>query len=411
MRVLAVGNRYPPHGIGGYELVWRSAVLHLRASGHDVGVLTTDHRDPVAGGPSDDAGVHRELRWWWRDGDFPRYSLRERVAIERHNHAVLRRHLDSLRPDVVAWWAMGGMSMSLVEAVRRRGLPAVGLVLDDWLVYGPLVDSWMRLFERRAWLRRSAETAVRVPASVDLAGAARWLFISETTCSAALDARGALPDSGVLHCGIDPAWVDPQPPREWAWRLLYVGRTDPRKGVGTAIAALAELPEEATLRIVGEGDAEAERELAREAAAAGVEERVLFGPLPTRDELKAIYAGCDAVVFPVLWPEPWGLVPLEAMGLGRPVLATGQGGSGEYLRDGQNCLLHPPGDASALAAAVRRLAADAELRERLRAGGAVTAPRFTADRYNAGVEAALSSACERGGSRGAPSSRAGRSAS
>ena len=51
------------------------------------------------------------------------------------------------------------------------------------------------------------------------------------------------------------------------------------------------------------------------------------------------------VVFPVRWEEPWGLVPIEAMARGRPVVATGRGGSGEYLRDGENCVLFEADDA------------------------------------------------------------------
>ena len=70
-----------------------------------------------------------------------------------------------------------------------------------------------------------------------------------------------------------------------------------------------------------------------------------------------------------MWEEPWGLVPLEAMALGRPVTASGRGGSSEYLRDGENCLLHVPGDPVSLAETVRRLAGDEALRERLLTGG------------------------------------------
>ena len=99
-----------------------------------------------------------------------------------------------------------------------------------------------------------------------------------------------------------------------------------------------------------------------------------------------MYAAADAVVFPVIWEEPWGLVPLEAMGIGRPVAATGRGGSAEYLEDGENALLFPAGDAPALAAAVERLAADAGLRARLRERGAETAARHTERRFNEAVE-------------------------
>jgi glycosyltransferase involved in cell wall biosynthesis len=69
------------------------------------------------------------------------------------------------------------------------------------------------------------------------------------------------------------------------------------------------------------------------------------------------------------------------MGVGRPVIATGVGGSAEFLRDEENCLLVPRGDADALRAAIRRLAADEALRERLREGGFATARRLTLSRF------------------------------
>src|SRR4029079_8556256 len=92
-------------------------------------------------------------------------------------------------------------------------------------------------------------------------------------------------------------------------------------------------------------------------------------------------------IFPVIWEEPWGLVPLESMALGRPVIATGRGGSGEYLRDEDNALLYEAGDADALAAAVRRLADDPKLRARLRHGGSEAAPRHTQEVFNEAVAA------------------------
>jgi glycosyltransferase involved in cell wall biosynthesis len=126
----------------------------------------------------------------------------------------------------------------------------------------------------------------------------------------------------------------------------------------------------------------------------GVRDRVDLAGARPRAALPDTYAGHDALLFPVTWEEPWGLVPLEAMAIGRPVIATGRGGSGEYLRDGENCLLHPPGDAAALADAVRRLAADPDLRARLRAGGLATAPRHTEAEFNAAVVRHLEAAVD-----------------
>src|SRR2546421_8807366 len=93
-------------------------------------------------------------------------------------------------------------------------------------------------------------------------------------------------------------------------------------------------------------------------------------------EIAAAYASDDAAIFPVRWEEPWGLVPLEAMGKGRPVAATGRGGSAEYLVDSENCVLFEADDARGLADALRRLASDAGLRARLREGGLETASRY-----------------------------------
>jgi glycosyltransferase involved in cell wall biosynthesis len=348
-------------------------------------VLTTDLSTGATA--ADDTGVHRELRWHWRSGGFARQRLGERAAMARHNLRVLERHLDAFRPDVVSWWSMGGLSLAMIEAVRRRGLPAVAFVHDDWLDYGRHVDGWLQLFGgRKAALAPLAERLVRVPASVDFARAALWVFVSEATRRHA-EAQGlGLTRTAVAHSGIDPGFLEPAPEQDWGWRLLYVGRLDERKGVHTAIEALAELPAEARLRVVGGWDQSEAARLTALAERLGLSERVSLDGQLEREQLASAYTWADAVLFPVLWEEPWGLVPLEAMAKGTPVVATGRGGSGEYLRDEHNCLLFPAGDAPALAAALRRLAGDSALRSRLRARGLEDAARHTEDSFNEAVE-------------------------
>jgi glycogen synthase len=389
VRVLAIGSMYPPHYLGGHELVWRAANAELRAAGHEVRVLATDYRlpgiDPAA---EDEPDVHRELGWYWRDHEFPRLSLRERVRLERANARVLARHLREFAPDAVAWWSLGGMSLSLVEQVRRAGVPAVGVVGDDWMAYGPQVDAWMRPFRGpRRLAAPLAERLAGVPARLDLGRAARWIFISEHVRRSAL-ALADLPDTAVAHPGVDLDLFSPAPPEPWRWRLAYVGRIDERKGIATAIEALRLLPEEATLDVIGAGDDDHLADLHSLADRLRVADRVRFGRL-TRGELPAAYVRADAIVFPVLWEEPWGLVPLEAMAVGRPVAATIGGGSAEYLRDGENCVAVEPGDPAALRDALDRLARDAALRERLRTGGLATARRFPEGALATAVREAL----------------------
>lgn len=102
---------YPPHHFGGYEIVWQSAVEHLRARGHHVRVLTTDTR---TGSPDaeDEKDVHRELRWTLRDGQFEPLGLRGGLDLARHNHSklMLERHGIVTRETVLSEGIPGGFS-------------------------------------------------------------------------------------------------------------------------------------------------------------------------------------------------------------------------------------------------------------------------------------------------------------
>ena len=384
---------YPPHHLGGYELLWRSAMAHLRADGHQARVLVTDFRTDTS--EPEEPDTFRELRWYWHDHAWPAIGWRERVALERHNAATLDRHLEQFRPEVVGWWAMGGMSLSLIERVRRAGIPAVAVVIDDWLLYAPRVDRWTAPFRGRPRLAAIAERLTGLPAGVDLERSADYVLVSETVRARARQAGYVLAGSTIAHAGVEAPYIDPRPEQAWGWRLLYVGRIDERKGVRDTVAALAALPEQATLTIAGGGDEHELERVREQARELGVAERVTILGMVRRDDLPEVYAAADVVLFPVHWEEPWGLVPLEAMGLGRPVIATGRGGSGEYLRDGENALLAPVGDAQAIAAGVERLAGSPELRAHLRAGGLQTTRRYTETAFNEAIAAAFAAARRR----------------
>lgn len=382
MRILAVGLFYPPHHAGGYELVCEGVMEAARVQGHDVRVLVSDHQ--FADVPkSEEPWVSRSLRSYWdpTSQETGPLSLRDRVRLERTNGEVLDRTLRDFSPDVVSWWGMGGLSLSLIERVRRRGLPSVLLIHDPWLSYGPDADSWMRLTRRLGPLSGLLEMATGIPARYRLAEAGRFLFNSEHTRAEAF-AAGVRPiDEDVLSPGVHARFLVPAPAQQWRWRLLQIGRVHPDKGVDVAVEALAGLPEEATLTIVGVGERAYEAELRDRAAALGLSKRVLLAGPAASETLPAIYAQADAVLFPVRWEEPWGLVPIEAMGVGRPVVATARGGAASYLEDGENSLLIAPDDPQALALAVRRLAGDGALRAHLREGGHATAARHAAARY------------------------------
>jgi glycosyltransferase-like protein len=167
--------------------------------------------------------------------------------------------------------------------------------------------------------------------------------------------------------------------------FLTVGGIEPRKGSAELIEAMGALRRTLdpppVLAVVGghsfqDYAAYRERVLAR-ADALGLEfgsDVVLLGTVAD-EELPQWYRAADAFAFPSR-KEGWGLVLLEAMASGLPVVATDIPVFREYLAAGRDALLVPPGDPAALAAAMRLVASDAELRARLRLAGGRVAGRF-----------------------------------
>ncbi|MCU1601845.1 MAG: glycosyltransferase [Frankiales bacterium] len=383
MRVLVLGSTYPPHALGGYELSCDDVMTRWRKRGHSVEVLTTDLRVPGVV-DVDEPHVHRDLRWYWDDHRLLTPPWPARFRLERHDQAALARALER-KPDVVSVWSMGAMPLQLVTTLTRSGIPTVLVVCDDWLWYGPRIDPWTRAFcdhpRRARWAERLTGLPARLPD--DLGERVTTVFVSERTRQAAEDRTPwTFPGATVVPSGIDLSDFPlvAGDPRPWQGRLLCVGRLDPRKGFATAVRALPGLPG-CSLRIVGRADPQHRRELEAMGGA------VTFDAVP-RSELRQVYGAADALLFTSTWEEPFGLVPLEAMACGTPVVAVPSGGAADYLDDEVNALLVPAGDEAALAAAVRRLAGDEGLRARLVQGGLATAARYTTDVYADALEKA-----------------------
>jgi glycogen(starch) synthase len=401
LSVLCLTNMYPPHHLGGYELSCRDVMTRWADAGHSISVLTTTMR--VEGvGQADDSEVARQLEFYWDDHVLLNPPLWRRLGIERRNHRVLVRALEDTRPDVVSVWNMGAMSLGLLSAVASRGIPMVLVVCDDWPVYGPRMDPWSRLFLGRASrLAGLTERISGVPCRlVDLDSVGPSCFVSEFTRERARAwTRWTFGLSDVVYSGIESADFLPEtrqgpdrPP--WQGRLLYVGRLDPRKGIETLLKAVPLMAAGTTLEVIGRGPDEYRQRLLSLCSELGIAQRVRFGSAD-REELAASYREADLLVFPSEWDEPFGLVPVEAMACGTPVLATRTGGSAEFLIEDHNCLAYRPGDTEELASQVAVMAADPGLRERLVEGGRATAAELTVDRLAQVLEAWHVAAAER----------------
>jgi glycosyltransferase involved in cell wall biosynthesis len=168
----------------------------------------------------------------------------------------------------------------------------------------------------------------------------------------------------IIPNGVSADWFQtPQPtPRDDEITLLFVGRLDPQKGLDVLLRAFERLSQRCVLRVVGTGPHEPEyRRLAEEL---GLDSRVIFlghcSPEEIRRQLKAAYT----LVLPSR-AELFGIVLIEAMAMGVPVVASRVGGLPEVVAHEKTGLLAPPEDDQALARALHRILEERGLRDQL----------------------------------------------
>ena len=206
----------------------------------------------------------------------------------------------------------------------------------------------------------------------------------------------------IAPCGVDLGFFSADGPaadRKRRHRILSVGRLVPRKGVDLVIQALPHLRaagfDDVELLIVGGGgdscvlhaDPEVRRLLGL-AAELGVSDHVTLQGQVSRGEMPGIFRSADAVVC-APWYEPFGIVPLEAMACGVPVVAAAVGGLRDTVLDHTTGLHVPPRDPEAIASALAMLLGNPPLRAELGQSGQQRArSRYSWDRVAAETEKA-----------------------
>jgi glycosyltransferase involved in cell wall biosynthesis len=111
----------------------------------------------------------------------------------------------------------------------------------------------------------------------------------------------------------------------------------------------------------------------------GLQDNVIF--TGTREDVPDVMNAMDVVAHTSVRGEPFGRVIIEGMSVGRPVVATAAGGVPEFVHDGEDGMLVPPGDAVELASVLRRIFDDDDLRARLSAGALESVKRFSVENH------------------------------
>jgi len=220
------------------------------------------------------------------------------------------------------------------------------------------------------WMARHDRVLFRTLVPRAVRRAAKVLTVSETTRRDLVERYGVPAERVVVtHNGVDPRFRPDGARVDRDAFLLFVGALHPRKGLLTALEAMARLPEVPPLVVVGppkHGASAVEAAVSR----LGLEGRVELTGHVGHDELAALYRSAEAFVFPSLF-EGFGLPVVEAMASGTPVVTTTAGSLPEVAGDA--AVLVPPGDPEALAAGIETALRDGPS---LRTAGLANAARF-----------------------------------
>lgn len=355
---------------GGVGVYGRTLIAALLAADPDlrIALITPDPVD-LPGAPIDRLSVHR-IRHVARIPTHPGWIL----------HAAAFRH------------AIGPLlaDLQLVHFTdARHALFSTGLPMP---VIGTMNDyfyaavSWNPHSVRRHyrdWVGRyAAYNLARVGERMTLRRLSRIIAISNAV-GAIVGPAYQVPASRfcTVPYGLDFSAI---PPNDGAIRsprtVLFVGGNFQRKGLhvllNAAPSVLARFPDTRLIIIGASVYAAGARRLARDLH---IDSQCEFLGAISHRELLAHYGSATVLAMPSLI-EAFAIPYLEAMSCGLPVIATACRGPDEYLVDGRNALVVPPGDVDALSAALRAALGDTDLRERLRVGGKATAAAFTTTR-------------------------------
>jgi glycosyltransferase involved in cell wall biosynthesis len=374
VKVLVVTGIWPPDP-GGPASHAPALAGFLHDRGHGVEVVTTAESAPAPRG-------------------YPVHWVPRSSALRHARAAVLVRRR-AARADVVYATSM----------VRRAALGAA-------LAPRPLVVKLVsdEVFERA---RRGGRFDGKLDEFQDVGGM-RFGFLRATRDAALRRAQHVFCPSAylrdvALRWGLDrdrmsvlpnPAPAVPQLPSRETLRaeleldgsvLAFAGRLGPQKALDVALEALVAVPD-VTLAIAGDGpDRDA---LERRARELGLDGRVRFLGNVSRDGVLRLFRAADASLLSSSW-ENFPHTVVEALAVGSPVIATAVGGVPEVVRDGENGLLVPPGDAEALAAAIGRFFGDGALRDRLAEAAVGSVAEYTEDAVFSRIEEELVRAAAR----------------
>ncbi|HEV3332045.1 MAG TPA: glycosyltransferase family 4 protein [Bryobacteraceae bacterium] len=382
MRVLYLN---PCGQMGGAETSLLEILRSMRAAVPDWDLRLVLGEDGPLAGRAREQGVRVSVvqfpRALARAGDVSPRGLRALMSLAASAGGAvlygskLAAAIGRIAPDVIH---TNGLKMHVLGAWSGpKGTPVVWHI-HDYVGSRRLMGRLLRRFSKRCAAAIVNSHSVEADLNALMPG------IKKTVIYNAIDVEKFSPAGERMD--LDRACGLPTPPAGTI-RVGLVGTFARWKGHKVFLQALAQLRCRVPVRgyVVGgpiyqtSGSQWTLEELKREVEQLGLTGRVGFTGI--LDNPAAAIRSLDIVVHASTQPEPFGMVIVEAMGCGKPVIVSQAGGALELIEDGRTALGHPPGDAPALAFAIERLAVDEPLRARLGAAGRAEAvKRFDGSR-------------------------------
>lgn len=354
-------------GLGGVATAVAALARALRAAGHTVRILTA--ADPSHATLGLDVAGFPALRYERLPGG--------RVVIAP---VGLARELAAFRPDVIHNHSIAAMGTQALAAARWLDVPILGtchVYLAGFLGYAPLPLDRVPMMDEAAWHYTitffNLFPLVTTPSQVMARElAAHDLRVPVVAVSNGVDARLFRPS--------------PQTSGKDCVTVLHVGRLSYEKNVDSLLRAFGHIAGDyPTARLTIAGDGPDREALARLAGELGLSERVRFTGFVPHEQLPALYQAADLFATGSTI-ETQGLVVLEAMACGLPVVGVDALALPEAVRHTVNGFLASPGDEAALAQHMACLIADAGLRQRMRVASCRLAKRHSLEQIVAQYE-------------------------
>jgi glycogen synthase len=360
MKIMHLASEYPPQQVFGLGRFVRDLAVEQVRQGNEVHVVTNslsgrDHETVDCG-----VNVHR-VHW----PPPPKPPDSSSMVTQFNIQLIERVFRDKICPDADVVNAHDWLTGLAGKVVARRLGALFAVTIHDVVVgknFGKLDNENRFIGNIEHWVSREAD---------------RVICVSRNTREEMIKTYGSDPEKTFsIHNAVSEdnfpvpntqrlTWFRRVLARDEEKVILYIGRLDREKGIDVLLRAFAQVQDRigpAKLVIAGKGALG--DELRRMAGGMGIAEKVFFAGYVSATVLPYLYRSAQMLVVPSLY-EPFGIVALEGMVCGLPLVASATGGLKEIVQDGVSGLLTPPGDVDALAGNLEQVLNDDALASRM----------------------------------------------